>query len=102
MRALLFTVLFCSLSLKGICQEPSKQELHPCGAPAGVSDFLENYRKNPWLYAQPESGDTLWVALQRGGKDSMGPLPGSLLPPEPGFCRKQYPVLHERTLESAQ
>lgn len=64
MRSFLFTVLFCALSLSGICQEPAKQELHPCGAPTGVSDFLEKYQKNPWLYAQPESGDTLWVAVQ--------------------------------------
>ena len=64
MRSLLITILFCTLSLKGISQEPSKQELYPCGAPTGVSDFLEKYQRNPWMFAQPESGDTLWVAVQ--------------------------------------
>jgi hypothetical protein len=110
MRSFLFTVLFCALSLSGICQEPAKQELHPCGAPTGVSDFLEKYQKNPWLYAQPESGDTLWVAVQVHllAKDSgAGRIPWDRLlaafpSPEPGFCRKPDSVLHERTMESAR
>ncbi len=58
-RFLLFILLLPATPI--FAQEPSKEELAPCGT-LGVSDWLRQYQAHPPVLDRSE--DTLWVALQ--------------------------------------
>lgn len=66
MQKLFLPVLFCVLAVgMAFGQEPSKNQLAPCGTAPYLDAWLRDFRANPEKFAAADrSSDTLWVAMK--------------------------------------
>ena len=64
MLRFLFLITCISITHLGFSQDPLKENLAPCGTPAGISPWLRSYAANPGSQMAVRTEDTLWVALQ--------------------------------------
>lgn len=60
----LLLILCLSATFTVNAQEPTEEQVSPCGTPNGISPWLKAYKANQTPIFSERSEDTLWVALQ--------------------------------------